>query len=57
MFGQDGGGVRGLSSLMLLSEIMKRLQGIEGTDQPLNLTDYLDVIAGTGTGGYVDIDI
>lgn len=49
----DGGGVRGLSSLLLLSEIMNRLRDLEGADQPLNLIDYFDVIAGTGTGGRV----
>lgn len=49
--GKDGGGVRGLSSLMLLSEGMKRLERFEGVDKSLNPFDYFDVIAGTGTGG------
>ncbi|KAG8712728.1 hypothetical protein FRC11_014365, partial [Ceratobasidium sp. 423] len=45
----DGGGVRGLSSLLLLREVMNRVQSLEG--EPVKPTDWFDVIAGTGTGG------
>lgn len=49
----DGGGVRGLSSLLLLAETMSRLNGLVESDGPLKPVDYFDIIAGTGTGGYV----
>jgi patatin-like phospholipase/acyl hydrolase len=48
---EDGGSVRGLSSLVLVAEVMSRLRELEGSDRPLNPADYFDVIAGTGTGG------
>lgn len=50
---KDGGGVRGLSSLLLLNDIMKRTGGL-GIDEkgaPLYPADYFDIIAGSGTGG------
>ncbi|CAE6404098.1 unnamed protein product [Rhizoctonia solani] len=46
----DGGGVRGLSSLLLLQEIMLRVQRHEGRNTPVKPCDYFDVIAGVGTG-------
>jgi patatin-like phospholipase/acyl hydrolase len=49
--GEDGGGVRGLSSLILIKETMKRLGALEGLDELPSPADYFDVIAGTGTGG------
>jgi hypothetical protein len=49
----DGGGVRGLSSLVLLSETMSRVQKLEGLDDPPGPHRYFDVIAGTGTGACV----
>lgn len=48
---EDGGGVRGLSSLLLLAEIMKRLGGLGGSDRLPSPADHFDLIAGTGTGG------
>lgn len=47
---QDGGGVRGISSLLLLEETMKRVGGL-GDDKPPKPVEHFDVIAGTGTGG------
>ncbi|CAE7072079.1 unnamed protein product [Rhizoctonia solani] len=46
----DGGGVRGLSSLIILDEIMLRIQNAKarGTVHP---HEHFDLIAGTGTGG------
>ncbi|CAE6415641.1 unnamed protein product [Rhizoctonia solani] len=46
----DGGGVRGLSSLIILQEIMRRVANAKGGAgaQP---HEHFDVIAGTGTGG------
>ncbi|KAG8709503.1 hypothetical protein FRC11_005493 [Ceratobasidium sp. 423] len=52
---KDGGGVRGLSSLLLLREVMHRLSKLEGIEQlpgPLKPSGWFDVIAGTGTGGF-----
>ncbi|KAE8316851.1 acyl transferase/acyl hydrolase/lysophospholipase [Aspergillus transmontanensis] len=44
----DGGGVRGLSSLYILRDVMRRL----GTnDEPAKPCDIFDMIAGTSTGG------
>jgi hypothetical protein len=50
----DGGGVRGLSSLLILRDIMK------GIGQPVDATDvkpceYFDLIGGTSTGGLIAI--
>ncbi|CAE6536450.1 unnamed protein product [Rhizoctonia solani] len=45
----DGGGVRGLSSLLLLREVMSRIESLKG--EPVKPADWFDVIAGTGTGG------
>lgn len=47
----DGGGVRGLSSLLLLKEIMGGITNLEESNTSLFPADYFDVMAGTGTGG------
>ncbi|CAE6352533.1 unnamed protein product [Rhizoctonia solani] len=47
----DGGGVCGLSSLLLLQEAMNRLQNLGGQEETAKPVDWFDVIAGTGTGG------
>ncbi|CUA74603.1 Nephrocystin-3 [Homo sapiens] [Rhizoctonia solani] len=47
----DGGGARGLSSLVVLQEVMHRLEALEGDSAKLKPADYFDVIAGSGTGG------
>ncbi|CAE6511106.1 unnamed protein product, partial [Rhizoctonia solani] len=46
----DGGGIRGLSELILISETMNRLGGGSKGFLP---ADYFDVIAGSGTGGVI----
>ncbi|CAE6370329.1 unnamed protein product [Rhizoctonia solani] len=46
----DGGGVRGLSSLIILQEIMRRIEAAQGRDN-VHPYEHFDVIAGTGTGG------
>ncbi|CUA77372.1 Kinesin light chain [Rhizoctonia solani] len=46
----DGGGVRGLSSLIILREIMRRIQAIQGKEN-IQPYEHFDVIAGMGTGG------
>ena len=45
----DGGGVRGLSSLMILERLMQ----IIDPDSPPKPCDYFDMIGGTSTGGLV----
>lgn len=53
----DGGGVRGLSSLLILREIMEeigRRNGIDSEDTPLPC-QYFDMIGGTSTGGWIAI--
>ncbi|CAE6486518.1 unnamed protein product [Rhizoctonia solani] len=47
---KDGGGVRGLSSLIILQEIMRRI-GAAQERENIHPYEHFDVIAGTGTGG------
>ncbi|KAH7132768.1 acyl transferase/acyl hydrolase/lysophospholipase, partial [Dactylonectria macrodidyma] len=47
----DGGGVRGLSSLMILQNLMATID----PDSPPKPCDYFDMIGGTSTGGLVAI--
>lgn len=59
----DGGGVRGLSSLMVLDDLMesiaqeeKRLgRRLNNDTTPLKPCDYFDLIGGTSTGGIIAI--
>ncbi|CAE6363004.1 unnamed protein product [Rhizoctonia solani] len=46
----DGGGVRGLSALIILDEIMTRMRHSSEHGISANPYEYFDVIAGTGTG-------
>ncbi|CAE6518485.1 unnamed protein product [Rhizoctonia solani] len=48
----DGGGIRGLSELVLLSEAMDRLGAKYGIPTP-KPADFFDIIAGSGTGGVI----
>ncbi|CAE6361816.1 unnamed protein product [Rhizoctonia solani] len=45
----DGGGITGLSSLLIIKEIMTRLQE-KDQQKALKPYEYFDMIAGTGTG-------
>ncbi|CAE7116685.1 unnamed protein product [Rhizoctonia solani] len=45
----DGGGVRGLSSLVILREMMRRIQNTKAIN--IHPHEHFDIIAGTGTGG------
>jgi len=45
----DGGGVRGLSALMILSQLMEAVN----PDSSPKPCDYFDMIGGTSTGGWV----
>ncbi|CUS11880.1 unnamed protein product [Tuber aestivum] len=59
----DGGGVRGLSSLMILQDIMTTISQHEKSsnirpkhdDTPLKPCEYFDIIGGTSTGGIIAI--
>ena len=53
----DGGGIRGLSSLLILQRIMHVLHQKAELDekQPLRPCEYFDIIAGTSTGGLIAI--
>jgi patatin-like phospholipase/acyl hydrolase len=43
----DGGGVRGLSSLMILQQLMATVN----SEDPPKPCEYFDMIGGTSTGG------
>ncbi len=45
----DGGGVRGVSSLLIINKLMRNVN----PNNPPKPCDYFDLIGGTGTGGYV----
>lgn len=45
----DGGGVRGLSALMILEQLMEKIN----PDSPPKPCDYFDMVGGTSTGGWV----
>ena len=51
----DGGGVRGLSSLLILGEIMEEIAQASGLDETPRPSEYFDVIGGTSTGGLIAI--
>jgi len=52
-FGADGGGIRGLSELVILHEIMERVKMRKGLAELPKPCDYFHLIGGTGTGGHV----
>lgn len=47
----DGGGVRGISELYILEQLMIRLQHRQNLPRPPKPCDVFDMIAGTSTGG------
>lgn len=56
----DGGGVRGLSSLLIVERLMQEVQrireeGIPTTDKLPLPCEYFDLICGTSTGGLIAI--
>jgi patatin-like phospholipase/acyl hydrolase len=53
----DGGGVRGLSSLIILKRIMYVLHQKAGLEErePFRPCEHFDIIAGTSTGGLIAI--
>ncbi|KAL1993077.1 hypothetical protein VTN49DRAFT_3834 [Thermomyces lanuginosus] len=51
----DGGGIRGLSSLLILEDIMEKIRDKNGHDSVPRPCEYFDLIGGTGTGGIIAI--
>jgi len=51
----DGGGVRGLSTLYILRDIMSQLHHERDDGETLKPCDVFDLIGGTSTGGYVEV--
>lgn len=47
----DGGGVRGLSTLYILKDIMSQLSSERHDENILKPCDIFDLIGGTSTGG------
>lgn len=47
----DGGGIRGLSSLYVLKQLMERIGQEAGLESAPRPCDYFDMIGGTSTGG------
>jgi patatin-like phospholipase/acyl hydrolase len=47
----DGGGIRGLSSLLVLKQLMETIGSKAGLESAPRPCDYFDVIGGTSTGG------
>jgi patatin-like phospholipase/acyl hydrolase len=45
----DGGGIRGLSSLLILKQLMRQID--PDAEEPPKPCDYFDMIGGTSTGG------
>jgi patatin-like phospholipase/acyl hydrolase len=51
----DGGGVRGLSTLLILREIMEEIGRRNDTEDTPLPCQYFEMIGGTSTGGWVAI--
>ncbi|KAL1842459.1 hypothetical protein VTJ49DRAFT_5196 [Mycothermus thermophilus] len=51
----DGGGIRGLSSLLILEHLMERLCEAQGLKEVPRPCDCFDMIGGTSTGGIIAI--
>lgn len=51
MLALDGGGVRGLSALLILQQLMATID----PESPSKPCDYFDMIGGTSTGGLIAI--
>jgi patatin-like phospholipase/acyl hydrolase len=47
----DGGGIRGLSSLLILEDVMEKLRAARGLSVVPRPCEVFDLIGGTSTGG------
>ncbi|KAF8594387.1 hypothetical protein BDV93DRAFT_515829 [Ceratobasidium sp. AG-I] len=50
---RNGGGINVLSALIIIWELMRRIQAIRGLHEMPLPCDLFDLMCGTGTGGYV----
>lgn len=53
----DGGGIRGVSMLLILDEIMRRVQRDKHLESLPRPCEYFHLIGGTSTGGYIAFSI
>jgi patatin-like phospholipase/acyl hydrolase len=53
MYHTDGGGIRGLSMLIILEHLMNKIKVEENLPAIPHPCNYFDLIGGTGTGGCV----
>ncbi|KAJ1329894.1 cGAMP-activated phospholipase [Microdochium nivale] len=51
----DGGGIRGISSLLILEDVMAKIREAEQLDHVPRPCDRFDLIGGTSTGGIIAI--
>ncbi|KAI1467811.1 FabD/lysophospholipase-like protein [Daldinia caldariorum] len=51
----DGGGIRGISSILILQEVMENIRRIQGLQETPRPCEYFDFIGGTSTGGILAI--
>ncbi|KAL1972818.1 hypothetical protein VTN31DRAFT_6360 [Thermomyces dupontii] len=51
----DGGGIQGLSSLLILENIMEKIRDAKGLDHVPRPCEHFDLIGGTSTGGIIAI--
>ncbi|KAL1978749.1 hypothetical protein VTN31DRAFT_1608 [Thermomyces dupontii] len=51
----DGGGIRGLSSLLILENIMEKIRESKGLKDVPRPCEQFDLIGGTSTGGIIAI--
>jgi patatin-like phospholipase/acyl hydrolase len=51
----DGGGVRGLSSLLILRDLMENIGQAKDLPETPKPSEYFDLIGGTSTGGLIAI--
>ena len=47
----DGGGIRSISSLLILEDIMEKIRETKGLDYVPRPCEHFDLIGGTGSGG------
>jgi patatin-like phospholipase/acyl hydrolase len=47
----DGGGIRGISTLLILQKFMETIRDLSGLDETPPPYKYFDLIGGTSTGG------
>jgi patatin-like phospholipase/acyl hydrolase len=53
----DGGGVKGLTALLILQRIFESIKNDDGLPEVPKPCEYFDMIGGTSTGGYVTLSL